>query len=66
MAECIPCPFYSLSSFLPYITASLAYLEFNNEVQLPALDDGISTFISIPPGLPFGAAHPMTAWVNQQ
>lgn len=54
-----------LTPLILYSPETLSYLQLNDQrVSLPALDDGISAAISIPDGIPFGASHPMLAWVR--
>lgn len=54
-----------LTPLILYSPETLSYLQLDGRrVSLPALDDGISGAISIPDGIPFGASHPMLAWVR--
>ena len=54
------------TQFFPH-SGSLGYLDFDGSpVYLPSLDDGLSTAIHIPDGIPFGSSHPMQAWVSLQ
>ena len=64
LSEC-PLSEVLLYIYLTNLPDPLEYLGLDDrQVFLPALDDGISTAIHVPDGIPFGASHPNIVWVS--